>query len=158
MTHAAPARHAAPPVDLSSELLGPLSVRAERVFHFPAGLVGLPECRDFALLDGRPGLFWLQSLEHAALTFLLADPFAWVEGFHLELDLPPVPGRAPEDELAVLAIVTLPRDPGAAATLNLQGPLLLSFSDGTGRQLVLPRSAWGIRHPIDLSAGAPRTD
>jgi flagellar assembly factor FliW len=58
----------------------------------------------------------------------------------------------------VLAIVTLPRDPGAAATLNLQGPLLLSFSDGTGRQLVLPRSAWGIRHPIDLSAGAPRGD
>lgn len=155
MSTAAPVHLPPATVEFESALLGTLSVPGDRVFRFPSGLVGLPDCRTFALVPGRPGLYWLQSLEHATLTFLLADPFLCVEGFQLELDLPPLSGRPREEELAVLAIVTLPRDPEGSATLNLQGPLLFSFADGTGRQLVLSRSPWGVRHPIDLAPSSP---
>lgn len=157
MTIAAPVQPSPADVEFTSELLGRQTVPTDRIFRFPSGLVGLPECRTFALLPGRPGLYWLQSLEHAALTFLLADPFLWVDDFQLELDVPTLPTHPGEEGLAVLAIVTLPRDPGGSATLNLQGPLLLSFTEGTGRQIVLPRSPWGIRHPVDLfPAGTAR--
>lgn len=147
MSPAALASRSSGSLEVRSELLGTLEVPAHRVFDFPEGLVGFPECRRFALMDARPGVYWLQSLDHPALTFVVADPFAWVEGFEFDLDIPP---GLSTDELAVLAIVTLPREDGAPATLNLQGPLLLSFVAGTGRQLVLQRSPWGIRHPIDL--------
>ena len=54
---------------------------------------GLSRLSRFALLPGKPGVYWLQSLEHPALTFLLADPFIWVDGFELDLDIPPVGDR-----------------------------------------------------------------
>ena len=152
MTPAALAESRPGSVELQSDLFGSLVVPGDRIFDFPGGLVGFPDCRRFALLPGKPGVYWLQSLEHAALTFLLADPFVWVEGFELELDIPPVDEPRPDGELAVLSIVTLPRNPGAPATLNLQGPVVLSMAEGRGRQLVLPRSDWGVRHPVDLSA------
>jgi len=139
-------------VEVVSDLFGSIAVPGNRVFDFPGGLVGFPDCRRFALLPGKPGVYWLQSLDHAALTFLLADPFLWVEGFELDLDIPPVGGRPTvESEVAVLSIVTLPRSAGALATINLQGPVVLYFREGSGRQLVLPQSSWGVRHPVDLS-------
>ncbi len=53
-------------------------------------------------------------------------------------------------ELAVLAIVTLPRDHDHAPSLNLQGPLVLNMKQGLGRQLVLQDSRWGVRWTVDL--------
>ncbi len=139
-------------VEVQSDLFGSIAVPGKRIFDFTAGLVGFPDCRRFALLPGKPGVYWLQSLELAALTFLLADPFIWVDGFELDLDIPPVGDRPSiESEVAVLCIVTLPRSGDAPATINLQGPLVLYFADRAGRQLVLPQSSWGVRHPVDLS-------
>jgi len=138
-----------PSARLHSEILGLLEVPADHLFTFPEGLMGFPECRRYALVPGAPGVYWLQSLEHPSLTFLLADPFRFVPGYFLEVD---IPGVRAQEGLAVLAIVTLPRREGATATVNLQGPVLFHFGDGSARQLVLPQGEWGVRHPIDLAA------
>jgi len=147
---ALPARHS---MLVHSDLLGDLQVAAEEVIDFPNGLFGFPECRRFVLLPAdREGVYWLQSLEHGTLAFLLVDPFLYFEAFSVEL------GAAERQELdvadpsdaAILAIATLPRSREEQPTANLQGPLALNLRTGLGRQLALENPAYGVRCPFDL--------
>ena len=73
-------------IAFESKLLGALAVPEHQVLEFANGLFGFPEARGFALLPAeREGFFWLQSQEFEALTFLLIDPFAFVEGYSVDL-------------------------------------------------------------------------
>ena len=145
-------------VTVDSDLLGPLTVPARGIFTFPSGMFGFPECRRFALVSaGRDGLFWLQSLEHATLAFLLADPFHFFPSYTVELSAGDRTELAVTEasDVAVLCVVTLPRRRDEAPTANLQGPVALNFRSGLGRQLALPESTWGTRRTLDLGrAGA----
>lgn len=136
-----------------SELLGTLQVASDAVLDFSRGLLGFPECRRFALVPaGREGLFWLQSLDYSALTFLVADPFPHVAGYDVEL------GAAERLELqvrdaadvALLCIVTLPRTTDELPTMNLQGPIAVNLRARVGRQMVLGDTTWGVRAPLPL--------
>jgi flagellar assembly factor FliW len=98
---------------VESELLGSFSVPTDSTFTFADGILGFPEARRFVLIPAeRDGFFWLQSTEFGALAFLVADPFPIVPEFSVELTDAEVKMLEPTDgaELAVLAIVTLPRD------------------------------------------------
>ena len=150
----APATHLEP---VASELLGELAVPAESIFTFPVGLFGFPECRRFALVPtGRAGMFWLQSLEHRALAFLLVDPFPHFAGYTVELGAGDRVELAVRDaaDVAVLSIVTLPHRRDEPPTANLQGPIALDVRGRLGRQLALGENGWGVRRPLDLHDGA----
>lgn len=122
-------------------------------FRFPEGLFGFEGARRFVLAPAnRDGLYWLQSLDQGSLAFLLCDPFAFVDGFEVELGARELHGGfgASRDQLAVLGIVTLPRERGLPVTVNLQGPVLFDFATGRARQVALADSRWGVNHPVDL--------
>lgn len=143
-------------VPVRSSLLGDLEVPESQVFTFERGILGFPEANSFALVPARPpGLFWLQSLDFEALTFLLADPFPLVDGYALELSAAEFTAdvAAAPSQVLVLAIVTLPREPGHPATANLQGPLAFHLEGRVGRQVVLQDSPFGVRHPVELPRG-----
>ncbi|HEX6629868.1 MAG TPA: flagellar assembly protein FliW [Gemmatimonadaceae bacterium] len=140
-------------VAVDSSLLGALTVAPESIFTFPAGMFGFPECRRFALVPaGREGLFWLQSLEHATLIFLLADPFHFFPGYAVEL------GSGDRAELrvadaadvAVLCVVTLPRTRDEAPTANVQGPVALNVAAQLGRQMALGAPGLDVRRALAL--------
>ncbi len=135
-------------VSLRSELLGELTLPREELLTFPAGIFGFPECRTFALVPtAREGLFWLQSAELSALAFLLVDPFAYFDGYKVDLapgDLARV-GTSEPSEILVLAIVTLGDGGAGSCTANLQGPLVLNMRARTGHQTVLGDEGWSVR-------------
>ncbi len=136
-----------------SALLGALQVPQGQIFGFDHGILGFPEARGFALVPVRTdGLFWLQSTDFEALTFLLADPFGLVEGYAVDLGGHELGDLAPDEpsDLLVLSILTLPHTPDESATANLQGPLALNLSKRRGRQIVLQDSPWGVRWPVAL--------
>jgi len=136
-----------------SALLGTLQVPEAQIFGFDHGVLGFPKARRFALVPVRTdGLFWLQSTDFEALTFLLADPFGLVEGYAVELGGHELGDLAPNEpaDLLVLSILTLPPAPDEPATANLQGPLAFNLSERRGRQIVLQDSPWGVRWPVAL--------
>lgn len=140
---------------VNSDLLGPITVPEDELINFPDGLYGLPECRSFALLNAeREGLYWLQSVDHSALSFLLADPFHFCEGY--EVDLGPgdvlLLGAQDATDVAMLAIVTLPRTREERPTANLQGPLAINLSARLAKQVAIPDSPFSVREPIDLAS------
>lgn len=138
---------------MDSALLGVLEIRADTVLTFPAGLPGFIALRDFALVETqRDELVWLQSVDDPALTFLLADPFALVPGFEIELPAPDVAalaGAGVADALLVLVVVQL--EGGAPVSANLQSPVVIDRAGRRGRQVVLPDSNWGMHHPITIA-------
>ncbi len=117
---------------------GTLTVPAESVVHFPEGLPGFDGLRQFVLIDIRPDLAWLQSMEHPALAFLLVRPWRVVAG-------------AWDDDATAWAIVT----PGAgpdSATANLMAPIRIDADKRIGRQWIHPDAAWSATEPVDIAA------
>lgn len=133
------------------EPIAPVAATVE----FAEGLFGFPQCRDFTLsATARPGFYWLRSLEHEPLAFLLADPFIFFADYSVELSDADVSSLAPDDSsnLAVLAIVTLPRTGGEPLTANLQGPIALNLTRGVARQVILTDTRFGLRCPFRVDA------
>lgn len=144
-------------VIVDSKLFGPLTVSESEIFFFPSGVFGFPECRSFVMLPAeREGFYWLQSVEHSALAFMLVDPFLFFPGYAVELGFAERADLVVEDpaDAAILAIVTLPRSAGDPATVNLQGPIAMNLHARRGKQLVLQDDEYGVRCPLDLSAPA----
>lgn len=142
-----------PTVNVQSDLLGPIDVPDVEIVNFRRGLLGLPECQRFVLLPTeRDGVYWLQSCDHSALVFLLVDPFKTTVGYSVDLgaeDLVDLSAKEPSD-VAVLAIVTLPRERDDQPTANLQGPIALNLRAQRGKQVVMQDSEFGVRVPVDL--------
>jgi flagellar assembly factor FliW len=141
-----------PMLPVESDILGLLTVPEAECLTFPEGILGFPACHRFILVPtSKPELFWLQSVDHGSLAFLLVDPFAVVEGFTADLSDSELTVLKPGDpkQMGVLAIVTLPRGPGDVATANLQGLLALNFNRRIGRQIIVQNSEWGTRWQLD---------
>jgi flagellar assembly factor FliW len=140
---------------IESQLLGQLTVADDQRVTFPAGLYGFPEARDFVLLPTpRSGLFWLQSVQHSPLTFLLVDPFQVFASYHVDLTDNEVArlGSKSKDDLLVLSIVTLPRENDQAWTANLHAPLLFNVCDKVGFQSIRSDDAFGVCEPFVVEA------
>ncbi len=139
-------------VNLNSVLLGPLEIRSDTQITFSAGLPGFVTLRHFALVETqRDDLVWLQSVDDAGLTFLLADPFAVVAGFEVDIpspDLAALGGSVDQASLLVLTVVQL--DGGRPVSANLQSPIVIDRERRVGRQVVLPDSRYGMHHPITI--------
>jgi len=140
-------------LEVRSDLLGELRIRSSDTLHFAGGLLGFPECQRFALLRaGHDGLFWLQSMDYAALVFLLVDPFMAVTDYSIDVaptQLADLGAYRPSD-IALLSVVTLPDRADGDATANLQGPIAINFATSSAKQLVLSDTDFGVRVPIDL--------
>jgi flagellar assembly factor FliW len=134
-------------------VLGPLTLDPAELYTFPTGLVGFERYHGFALVDaGRPGVWWLQSVEEAGLVFLLVDPFRHTGGYDIDVsdaDLAAL-GPATPDQLLVLAVVTLPRADGTVATANLRAPVVVNVATRRGRQVVLTDDRYSVSTPIGL--------
>ena len=137
---------------LDSVLLGPLELRADTVIRFAAGIPGFVTLRDFVLVETqREELVWLQSVDDAGLTFLLADPFALVPGFEIEIPAPDLGAlglQGVAESLLVLVMTQLAG--GTPVSANLQSPVVIDRATRRGRQVVLPDSTWGMQHPITI--------
>ena len=149
---------AATPIDteylVRSDLLGDFTILTSSAIEFASGLLGFPECKRFALVRaGTDSAYWLQSLDHSALVFLLVDPFPHFADYSVDIpaaELAELGAGSPAD-LAVLAIVTLPT-PGldARPTANLQGPVAVNLRARRGKQIISGESDFGVRCPFDL--------
>jgi flagellar assembly factor FliW len=139
-----------------SDLLGTFSIRPESAIDFPKGLLGFPECRRFALVQaGTDTVYWLQSLDHSSVVFLLVDPFSHFADY--AVDIAPAEllelGAPSAADMAVLVIVTLPTEHGRP-TANLQGPIAVNLRARTAKQVICADADYGVRCEFDLRHSA----
>lgn len=129
--------------------LGLRSIDADKVVHFPRGLAGFEDERDFILLQIRPEapLLILQSTSNPMVGLLVADPYSFMDKTAYE----PSVGEAEKQllqiadlgETAVLVTVSIPAGQPEAAVLNLAGPIVINSEARVGLQV--PQCADGLQ-------------
>lgn len=145
MSTAAPA---IPPLVIESTLLGRLEVPADRVLTFAAGLPGFEGQRRFVLVETqRDGLHWLQSVDDAGLSILLADPFRFVEGYEVDVPAADLAALGPAGDEGVLVLAVTVIEHGLTGAMNLQGPIVVNPATRLAKQVIFPESSFGMAYP-----------
>jgi flagellar assembly factor FliW len=138
-------------VEFNSERFGKISYDEAEVLRFPQGLVGFPDMtRFFMYADERVApLAWLCSLDDAALSFLVCDPFLFFPEYEVNVKLPPALRQqmGEQGDLRVLTIVTINAD-FAKSTVNLLGPLVINARTRNAWQIILEDERLSTRHPL----------
>jgi flagellar assembly factor FliW len=124
-------------MEITTSRFGPIEIEAESVICFPAGLLGLEDCRQWVLLADHhnDAVAWLQSIQHPEVALPVVSPRRFVPGYQM---------RAAPRELAALQldnvkkakVLTILGRTDRAFTLNLKAPLVFNLKRGLGRQVV----------------------
>jgi len=129
---------------------GEIEVSEKQKIHFPDGLFGFEETRDYFLLDSREGPFyWLQAAEHPELAFILIDPRIFKGDYQLSLreeDYKSI-GARDEKEVIDFAIVTVPEDVQKISA-NLMGPIIINRRTRKARQAISENDEYSVKHYI----------
>jgi flagellar assembly factor FliW len=134
---------------IQSSRFGGVEVDENRLLHFARGLLGFPNDRDFALIQTgqESGFYWVQSVNRPELAFVVCDPRLFITDYAIPIkteDLVSI-GASSEDDVQVFVIMN---KVNGTLTGNLQGPLMISISSRTGKQLVLSDKRYTTRHPL----------
>lgn len=139
-------------ITVNTKAYGQIEVDDRQQIHFPSGILGFEQFRDFVLLDAaQPPFLWLQSMEVREIAFVLISPQVFRDDYTLDImdsDLKEIGIESKEDEeLIVFAIVTIPEDQNEM-TANLQGPVIINRRDKIGKQSISTNNKWQTRHFI----------
>lgn len=114
---------------------GEVEYDPEKLLHFPAGIIGLPNLRYFIVMPNKKEgpLFWIQSVDEPDFAFVLTDP----TNFFFDYGISPDDSERQSLQIGndepyfVLAVVTVP--PDQKITLNLSAPII--FAPKTNRAI-----------------------
>lgn len=134
-----------------TKYLGEIEISEESIIHFPTGLPGFIDERQFALLDfpGNDFFQLLQSLTTPDLAFVVTDPYAFYEEYAFDLDDQTLEILDIEErkEVLILVIVTI-NEPFEKSTLNLKAPLVLNIVKHRAKQYILQSEEYIAQAPI----------
>jgi flagellar assembly factor FliW len=145
---------------------GDVDYRDEDVIHLPAGLVGLPELRNWVMLDMGEGmpLKWFQSLDRADFGFPVTRPEFFHDGYAVPMaeSVAKSLGNNNMDDLATLVIATVHAG-GDKVTGNLMAPLVVAADTRRGAQVTIDDGTYGVREEINyfkfgLAVGAENAE
>ncbi len=141
-------------ITISTTRFGEIAVEEQRIIHFPDGLLGFPNQKDFILKQHEHGssFYWLQSVDLPYMAFVVINPFLGEKNYLAEL--PPSDREyfkgVEEGRTLVLSMVTIRPESVPALTMNLVGPVVIDLETKTGKQVVLSTTKYTCRHPLVL--------
>jgi flagellar assembly factor FliW len=132
---------------------GPLDIELDDLIHFPAGMLGLEDCRHWVLLADAQNetLAWLQSASRPEVALAVVSPRRFVPDYQMRL----VKGEVAPLELAAVQdaqVLTIVSKNERSITLNLKAPLVINLARRLGRQVIVNGD-----ESVDYELGAPRT-
>ena len=120
-----------------------VEIDPESVITFSAGLPGFNTCTRFKMFheEGKPTVFWLQSLDDLAVVFSLSDPALLNLSYEVTLsdDEQAALEIGSGDELSLAVILYKDEASGRAPDIkaNIRAPIILNISKRRGLQKVL---------------------
>ena len=137
---------------LNTAHFGIIEVDEKDIIEFPEGLPGFESEKRFILLgkiEEDTYFDWLQSIENEKLAFVVINPRLFLPDYTVEVDDVDVKILGIEDENKVLiyTIVVIPENMSEMSA-NLKAPVLINTANNKGKQVVMERSGYEIRHYI----------
>lgn len=128
-------------IDIEKFGLRDVPVDPETVFTFPEGLAGFTDCQRFKIFheEDKPTVFWLQSLDDAAVMFPIVAPEMLDLEYEIELsddDCALLELAQPEDAVVLIIIYRVATEDGNIAA-NTRSPVILNLNSRRGMQKIL---------------------
>ncbi len=122
---------------------GKHDVDPDTLIEMPAGLLGFENLTRFKLFheEGKPTLFWLQSVDDPTIQFPVTDPARFNVSYELTLadeDIERIQLDNPDD-LSVLVTVAKPEADSSQIHANFLAPLLINTRTRLGMQKPLDK-------------------
>ena len=136
-----------------SRVYGTFSVTGNQVYHFPRGLVGLHEYKDYALIQVEDGPFHLLHALSDELSFILLPAHLVVQEYGFHIDNPTIELldiRRPEDVNVFLIVNAIDDE----MFVNLKAPVLTAPGSQRGCQFIIDDPSYPIRHPVVSKEGS----
>ncbi|SHN80925.1 flagellar assembly protein FliW [Desulfitobacterium chlororespirans] len=146
---------------IESTRFGTLEVTSEQIIHFPHGIPGFLVEKAFVHLphDEDSPFSFLQSTAEADLSFLLVDPFPFIPKYEFVLDDELVRElELSEENPPQIFLIGTVKEKITDMTVNLLAPIVVNRGKGIGRQIILDKTEYSIRHklfPEDQAQGTP---
>lgn len=135
-------------MNISTVRFGNVAIEADDVLTFVDGLIGMEQCRRWALLAdaSNSALGWLQSLDRPDLALAVVSPRRFVPDYTLRVARRDIEPLALNDvnDAQVLVIVGQADD---SLALNLKAPLVIHLEQRVGRQVVA-RDDHAVQHRL----------
>ncbi|WP_300451195.1 flagellar assembly protein FliW [Accumulibacter sp.] len=131
-------------IDIEHFDLKDVPVDPETVFTFAEGLAGFADCKRFKVFheegrEGKPTVFWLQSLDDSAVMFPIVAPETL--DLEYEIELSDADCRLLEldnaDDATVVVIVYRNEAEGGKIAANTRSPIILNLRNRRAMQKVL---------------------
>jgi flagellar assembly factor FliW len=144
-------------MEISTTRFGSLTIADDDVLTFVDGLIGMEECRRWALLADAQNttLGWLQSLDRPEVALAVVSPRRFVADYRARVtrrDVEPL-GVTNAEDAQVLVIVN---QVGESLALNLKAPLVIHVTTRLGRQIVA-KDDHAVQHLLSGSQWLRRT-
>lgn len=131
-------------IDIDQFNLKDVPVNPDAVFNFPQGLGGFEDCTRFTLFheEGKPTVFWLQSLDDPKLAFSVVPPESIDIEYQIELSDEDTALLGLQDPAEALVVVIIYREEATAAgggkmAASTRSPLVLNPRTRIGMQKFL---------------------
>ncbi len=136
-----------------SPRFGPVEVDEDKIIHFPRGLPGFPDCKEFVVMDHDTDtpLKWLQCVDRSEVAFLVIEPEQILLSYGLDVPEPVLAFLGWQKEtgdpkdVIVFVILTLE---GSNLSANLRAPVVVNVETRRAQQMILDDPELPLQHPV----------
>lgn len=138
-------------MELGTRYFGKIDINEEEIVHFPQGLPGFKDKKDYYLMSFNEELpfFVMQSVDEKELAFVTIPPWHIFKEYEFEISDQVQESLKIEsrDDLLVLVISTI-QGKFSEMTVNLAAPLVINYHSRLGKQIILDRDNYPVRQPV----------
>lgn len=130
-------------MEINTKMLGLVEFKEDDIIDFPDGIYGFEDKTKFILVENpekEMPFDWLQSLDDENLSFIITNPFNFVEKYEFELDDEHVERLKVKeaDDIVVVSITVVSKEV-VNTTINLKAPIVINKKEKIGKQCILKK-------------------
>jgi flagellar assembly factor FliW len=125
-------------MQINTTRFGKVELSETDVVEFPAGLIGMEDCRRWVLLADaeNSALGWLQSIDRADLAVAVVSPRRFVAGYQARVSRRDLHGLQIDSAKDAQVLAVVGKD-DQGLTVNLKAPLVIHLPSRRARQVVV---------------------
>ena len=140
-------------MEIKTQYFGSIPCSEEEIIHFPEGMFGFTEFKDYVPLsfqDNSDALISLQSIDDYRVSFILMNPFQLYSDYAPALSMEDsnfLKASYDEENISYYVICII-HDQMEESTVNLKAPIAVNTDTREAKQIILDNPLYKFRHPI----------
>lgn len=137
---------------IQTRIFGEVTIGDDKLIHFPKGIVGFPDLKDFALIHdadagNQGGIRWLQSVQEPNFAMPVIDPLSVKPDYNPQVDDELLTTIGGLEDVLVLVTITVPSDL-TKMSVNLKAPIIVNVAEKKACQIILEQEEYPVKFMV----------